>query len=136
MEALVSIALVGNILQLLRLGQSILSKSHAIKRSRDGTIQKHRDLKTIIADLDTSISTLDHTESQDLRGLIKQCQDAGNDLKRMLEKVASASSKDDRFISFRTALLAQWREKDIEEQYKRFEALRQEVSIHIQLLMK
>lgn len=136
MEALAGLALAGNILQFLQLGQSILSKRNAFKRSQDGTLKKHKDLERIIADLDTSISKLDYNEDDDLRELIQHCKEAGKDLKRMLEKVAGKSKKGELFSSYRTALLVQWHEKDIEGEHRRFEALRQQTGSHIQILTK
>ena len=137
MEALAGIALAGNILQFIELGQSILSKSNAIKRSHDGVLQNHKDLKVIVADLEGSMSKLEYNKDDEGLGkLIERCKESGQDLKGMLEKVAGKSKKEQRFPSYRRALLAQYHEKDIEVLYKRFETLRQQIGVHIQILTR
>lgn len=136
MEALAGVALAGNILQFLQLGLKILSKGNAYKRSHDGAFKEHIDIQFVVDDLDKSLSQLGSDTSDGLQELVDRCKETGKELKSMMQKVAAKRRKGGLFSSYRAALCALWHEKDIEELEKRFEALRQELALHIQILMR
>lgn len=136
MEALASIALAGNILQFLELGLSVISKGIAFKRSHDGALKEHKDLRIVIEDLTTSLSQLDADGSNELKTLADHCREAGAELKQTLWKASSKSTRGELFSSYRKALLLVWNEKHLEEQKRRFECLRSEMGAHLQVSMR
>lgn len=136
MEILASIALAGNILQFVQTGLSIVSKGKALKRSHDGALKEHQDLQVVINDLDQCLSRLDTNTSDSFRVLVDRCKETGAELKRMLDKVRAKKGKGHLFSSYRNALLIEWKESHIKDQQHRFECLRDEVAVHLQILMR
>lgn len=131
--ALASVALAGNILQFIGVARSIISRGAELKRSHDGKLKEHRDILSIIADLDKWLSELDVECDDTLRPIVEACKDIATRLKDALNR----ASRGNRVWShYKEAIASVWNGKQIKEAEQQLSRLLDSINHHLQATIK
>lgn len=134
MEAVLAIALAGNILQFLQAAGSVLSKAQQLYRSIDGILIEHADSKRIAQDLkrrSTQISqAVDGIPAPELCRVCNECASIASELVPVLEKL-QVKGKHSRSQSIRKAIEGVLRSDQIFKLEKRLSKCREQLVLHI-----
>ena len=131
--ALASVALAGNIIQFIGVARSIVSRGVELKRSHDGRLKEHKEILTVVADLDTWLSKLDVDCNDTLQSVVDDCKDVAGGLKNALMR---ASKNRHVWSHCKEAVASVWNKKQIEDTEKRLTRLSDEISHHLQATMR
>jgi hypothetical protein len=139
METLAAISLVGNIIQFINLGTSLVLKSREIHQSTSGFDNESTDLSLVatdIADISTKL-VVDTGSSAELNQIAQACRNVAKELLDALAKIQS-KGKDGtvtkqlgKWQSIRKAWQSVWKREYIEELQRRLDSLRNQIIMQI-----
>ena len=139
MDPLSALSLASNIVQLVDVGTRVVSASFELY-SPDG-ISVNGELESVISDLVSICSALEKPQDRiselssskseiQLIPLCESCKNLGEELLAVLNSV-KVQSPHKKWQSFRQALKAVWKEKEIERYKRRIADLRSEISLRL-----
>lgn len=156
LEALAVVSLAGAILQFVDFTSKLISKGNHYYRSAEGLPEDHAEVELIKKTLDridknlTDSSKLSATsqhsigilsdptvleEEKALRELVHRCKVISNDYHVLLSKLQCHGPRS-RWKSFRRAAKEYWSKHDIQQMLQRLSAVREDLIIHILIVMK
>jgi len=150
MEALAAVGLASSIVQFVDFATKIISKGYQYQRSVDGVLDENVELQAIADSLDqltkglvtskekTAPSTRrkkDSKENEALKAVAMECQKIANDLSTAVDRL-KITGKRTKWKSFRQALKSQWKKEEIEATLRRLRLAREDLIVHLLVVMK
>jgi len=150
MEALAAVGLASSVVQFVDFATKIISKGYQYQRSVDGVLDENVELQAIADCLDqlskglvtskekTSPSSRrkkNSKENEALKAIAMECQKIANDLSTAVDRL-KMSGKRTKWKSFRQALKSQWKKEEIEATLRRLRLAREDLVVHLLVVMK
>lgn len=131
--ALASVALAGNIVQLIGVARSIISRGAELKRSHDDKLKEHKDILIVVADLDRWLSELDVDCDDTLKPTVDACKNVATRLKDVL-----TGGNESHYMEshYKEAIATVRNMKQIEETEQQLTRLLDGISHHLQATMR
>jgi hypothetical protein len=142
MDPLSALSIAASVVQFVQFGASLVSKTHEIYASNEGTLamnvqvevatRRLIDLVDSLRDPSFAGSSLPLVESQSLQNICNKCVSISNELFSRLDKLMVHDAHTYRkWKSFRQALKSVWSKDGIEAIRKRLEVCKDELDIHL-----
>ncbi len=150
MEALATVGLASSIVQFVDFATKIISKGYQYQKSVDGVLDENVELQAIADSLDqlskglvtrkkktslASWSMKNSKEDEALKAVAKECQKIANDLSIAVDRLKITGNRT-KWKSFRQALKSQWRKEEIEATLRRLRLAREDLIVHLLVVMK
>jgi len=149
MEALAAVGLASSIVQFVDFATKIISKGYQYQKSVDGVLDDNVELQAIADSLDqlskglitskekTSPSARRKKNLKEiaLNAVAMECQSIANDLSTAVDRL-KITGKRTKWKSFRQALKSQWKKEEIEATLRRLRLAREDLIVHLLVVMK
>ena len=147
LDALAAVSLASAVVQFIQFTTKVASKGQEYHKSVDGAIKEHIELNEYLENfsrlsqrLTNATGPLPKTEalSDEEKALVsvaENCQASCHEIIELLRRLGKSHGKE-RFASFRLALKAVWSEKKIESSLQRLRIAREELCIHLLVVIK
>jgi len=150
MEALAAVGLASSIVQFVDFATKIISKGYQYQKSVDGVLDENVELQAIADSLDQLSKGLvtskgktfpsatrkkNSKENEALKAVAMECQKIANDLSTAVDRL-KITGKRTRWKSFRQALKSQWKKEEIEATLRRLRLAREDLIVHLLVVMK
>ncbi|KAI9707887.1 MAG: hypothetical protein M1820_004493 [Bogoriella megaspora] len=142
MAEIAALSLAANIVQFVGFGASFISKVWSIYRNSRDSLEELSDLETMAEYLKLNLADMNatgvegQTDSQrSFHQLAKQCIALANEMTDGLRKIG-ISSKNRKRDALKAAVRLVWKEDEIHSQQQRLESIKQQLSLHILVLLR
>lgn len=150
MEALAAVGLASSIVQFVDFATKIISKGYQYQKSVDGVLDENVELQAIADNLDQLskglITSKEKTspsarrkknskENEALKAVAIECQKIAKDLSTAVDRL-KITGKRTKWKSFRQALKSQWKKEKIEATMRRLRLAREDLIVHLLVVMK
>lgn len=150
MEALAAVGLASSIVQFVDFATKIISKGYQYQRSADGVLDENAELQAVADSLDQLSKLLvtskeksfpstrmikKSKENEALKTVAMECQSIANVLSIAVDRLRISGNRT-KWKSFRQALKSQWRKEEIEATLRRLRLAREDLIVHLLVVMK
>lgn len=145
MEPLSILSAAGNVLQFLEFTVRLVRKGRQYTNSADGALIEHRELQSINSNLSALSSRLRKSvkrsadqygdEGHVLEAISRECQKVAQEFAIAIAKLQVDGSPT-RWKSFRYALKSIWNRDQIEEMAQRLDRQREQLAIHLLMVIR
>lgn len=147
LEALAAVSLASSVIEFVDFTVKVISKGNEYYNSIDGNLEDNTELMTISENfvrlskrLETSLVALPDSgklseDEKALKRVVQTCHDLALKLRTTLDRL-KVSTNGQKWKSFRQALKAHWSKTEIDEPLNQLRLAREELIIHLLLVMR
>ena len=147
LEALASLSLASSIVQFVEFASRLISKGNKYYKSIDGTLEEHSRLKDISKSLHHLSLSLEKSagpfdtvrnlspDEQALNRVAIECRAIATEFSNIIDKLKLSDPRT-RWKSFRQSVKSHWSKNEIQDMLQRLRLLREDLAIHLLVVVK